>query len=111
MQTALVQACRVHIQHSARARTQCITKTDAVHPNKRLEQPARRLYVHCVPERTDMNTHLTHFKLPGRGFRSLIDLTAEGLGRNEPAGGSVVLLQIVVGALLMLGVALIGMQV
>ena len=57
-----------------------------------------------------MNTHLTHFKLPGDSVPSVIDLTAEGLCRGgDPTPGAVVLLQIVVGALLMLGIALIGM--
>ena len=56
-----------------------------------------------------MNTHLTHFKLPGDRVPSLIDLTVEGFCGDDPAPGDVVLLQIVVGALLMLGVALIGM--
>lgn len=43
-------------------------------------------------------------------MRSPVDLHAEGLRSNEPAAGSLLLMQIVIGALLMLGVALIGLQ-
>jgi hypothetical protein len=58
-----------------------------------------------------MESHHTHCRRDRNRLPSLIDLTAEGFCRNDPTPGSVLLLQVVVGALLMLGVALIGLQV
>ena len=57
-----------------------------------------------------MNTHLTHFMLPGSTVPALIDLTAEGFSANDSTPGDLMLLEIVIGALLTLGAALLGMQ-
>ena len=58
-----------------------------------------------------MNTHSTHFTLPGRTVPTLIDLTAEGLGANDGTSADLMLLEMVIGALLLVGVALLGLQV
>ena len=58
-----------------------------------------------------MNSHLTHFMLPGGMVPTLIDLTAEGFSANDTTPGDLMLLQIVIGALLMLGVGLLGLQI
>ena len=58
-----------------------------------------------------MNAHLTRFMLRGRTAPTLIDLTAEGLSARDNTPGDLMLLEIVVGALLLLGVALLGLQI
>ena len=58
-----------------------------------------------------MYSHLSDSMLPGRTGPSLIDLTAEGLSARDNTPGDLMLLEIVVGALLLLGVALLGLQI
>ena len=58
-----------------------------------------------------MNSHLTRFMPRGRTAPTLIDLTAEGFSAHDNTPGDLVLLGIVVGALLLLGVALLGLQI
>ena len=56
-------------------------------------------------------SHLSHRKVPGTTLPTLTDLTAEGFSANAITPGDVVLLQIVVGVLLMVGIALLGLQI
>ena len=58
-----------------------------------------------------MNTQLKHFKITGDRFASLIDLTADGFRAEGVDRGNVALLQVVIGALLMLGIALIALRI
>ena len=58
-----------------------------------------------------MKSHLTRFMLPGRTASTSIDLTAEGFSAHDNTPGDLMLLEIVIGALLLLGVALLGLQI
>ena len=58
-----------------------------------------------------MNTNSTHLTRPGQMVPTTIDLTAEGLGVNDGASSDLMLLEVVIGVLLVLGVALLGLQI
>ena len=58
-----------------------------------------------------MNTNSTHLTRPGQTVPTMIDLTAERLDVNDGAPSDLMLLELVIGVLLVLGVALLGLQI